>query len=94
MGCTNRQRPGVVHRPRRRLAGQLNERRCVAAVQRDELTYVEVYRLECRRRSVASLTNDQVLDFGAAQDNLATDQLGKRILLNDEPEFTMMDEGI
>ena len=52
---------------------KFDERRCVAAVQRGELTYVEI------------------LDFGAARDGHAPEELGKRILLN-EPEVRAMIE--
>ncbi|KAJ6161006.1 hypothetical protein N7470_004402 [Penicillium chermesinum] len=43
---------------------KFNDRRCVAAVQREALTYIEV------------------LDFGAARDDIPGNKLGKRVLVN------------
>ncbi|KAF1813856.1 WD40 repeat-like protein, partial [Eremomyces bilateralis CBS 781.70] len=45
---------------------KFNERRCVAAVQRNRFTYIEV----------------SVLDFGAARDGISEDQLGVRTLVD------------
>lgn len=49
-------------------------RRCVAAVQRDSLTYVEI------------------LDFGAVRDGQPPEELGRRILLNEDEVQAMIEE--
>uniref|UniRef100_A0A0B7JML5 F-box domain-containing protein n=1 Tax=Bionectria ochroleuca TaxID=29856 RepID=A0A0B7JML5_BIOOC len=49
-------------------------RRCVAAVQRDQLTYVEI------------------LDFGAVRDGQPPEELGRRVLLNEDEVQAIMEE--
>ncbi|KAF4122069.1 F-box and WD-40 domain protein CDC4 [Geosmithia morbida] len=49
-------------------------RRCVAAVQRDQMTYVEI------------------LDFGAVRDGKPPEELGRRILLNEDEAQAMLEE--
>lgn len=51
-------------------------RRCVAAVQRDQLTYIEI------------------LDFGAIRDGRPTEELGKRILLNEHEVREIVADGV
>ncbi|KAI6783624.1 Cell division control protein-like protein [Emericellopsis cladophorae] len=53
---------------------KFNGRRCVAAVQRDQFTYVEI------------------LDFGAVRDGQAPEDLGRRILLNEDEVPAMIEE--
>lgn len=65
---------------------KFDDRRCVAAVQRDQLTYVEVSQSIAQLSSVRRvLTIYQILDFGALRDGRPPEELGRRILLN-EPE--------
>lgn len=62
---------------------KFDERRCVAAVQRDNFTFVEVsIAIPCQLDRIANL--DQVLDFGASRDGVPASQRGTRILLSDE----------
>lgn len=63
---------------------KFDERRCVAAVQRDNLTYVEVSLPFILTRPIAALANiaGKILDFGAVRDGKPPQELGKRILLN------------
>lgn len=71
---------------------KFDERRCVTAVQRDQLTYVEVSRDTLGVHAVrVTDTCWQILDFGAVRDGVPPDQLGRRILLN-EPEVRAMIE--
>lgn len=66
---------------------KFDERRCVAAVQRDNLTYVEVSFPPKNQKhggigaSPANMAL-QILDFGAVRDGKPPEELGKRILLN------------
>ena len=60
---------------------KFNERRCVAAVQRNNLTYIEV-RLLTRHQSFYKLTPPQVLDFGALRNGVPESQRGRRIVVN------------
>lgn len=64
---------------------KFNERRCVAAVQRNNLTYIEVI-LESTFLNVLMLTcnNLQVLDFGAFRDGVPPSKRGRRIVVNAE----------
>lgn len=60
---------------------KFNDRRCVAAVQRESLTYIEVsYSLFCEVDH--PLTPIQVLDFGAVRDGVPENRLGKRVVVN------------
>ncbi|PHH62304.1 hypothetical protein CDD81_7292 [Ophiocordyceps australis] len=54
---------------------KFDDRRCVAAVQRDQLTYLEI------------------LDFGARRDGVPPEDLGKRVLLNENEVREILDEG-
>jgi F-box and WD-40 domain protein CDC4 len=73
---------------------KFNERRCVAAVQRNSMTYIEV------KTSIQSsdlnliLTTLQVLDFGAARDGVPADQRGRRIVVNSKGQETEDTEDI
>ena len=59
---------------------KFNERRCVAAVQRNNVTFIEVCNsLPC---SMQQLTSTQVLDFGACRDGVPEHKRGKRILVD------------
>jgi F-box and WD-40 domain protein CDC4 len=60
---------------------KFNERRCVAAVQRNSMTYIEV----SSHRSwflLFRLMLRQVLDFGASRDGVPAEQRGRRIVVN------------
>lgn len=61
---------------------KFDERRCVAAVQRDNLTYVEVSIASFPLSSNCANLFIQILDFGAVRDGKPPEELGKRILLN------------
>lgn len=64
---------------------RFDERRCVAAVQRDNLTYVEVswiFYIDKLTSSERNTNHWQILDFGAVRDGKSPEELGKRILLN------------
>lgn len=67
---------------------KFNERRCVAAVQRNNMTYIEVSMeaTDCGRL----LANEgvQVLDFGAGRDGVPPSKRGRRIVVNQEGEET------
>ncbi|KAK3210170.1 hypothetical protein GRF29_44g1876426 [Pseudopithomyces chartarum] len=52
---------------------KFNERRCVAAVQRNSMTYIEASR---------------VLDFGASRDGVPADQRGRRIVVDSKGQET------
>lgn len=57
-------------------------RRCVAAVQRSDYTYIEVSLL-CLSGTLCFSTNaSQVLDFGAARDGMPESQRGRRIVVD------------
>jgi F-box and WD-40 domain protein CDC4 len=58
---------------------KFNERRCVAAVQRNSLTYIEVSKKQPHYRPGLMI---QVLDFGASRDGVPADQRGRRIVVN------------
>ncbi|KAJ9635130.1 SCF ubiquitin ligase complex subunit cdc4 [Coniosporium tulheliwenetii] len=60
---------------------KFNERRCVAAVQRDALTYIEVEGLPTKLCEV-QLTIWQVLDFGASRDGVPAENRGRRIVVD------------
>lgn len=60
---------------------KFNERRCVAAVQRNSMTYIEVSR-NVYYFGFLPLTLSQVLDFGASRDGVPADQRGRRIVVN------------
>lgn len=60
---------------------RFDERRCVAAVQRGSLTYVEVSK-SSQPHDYILLISHQILDFGAVRDGKSPEELGKRILLN------------
>jgi F-box and WD-40 domain protein CDC4 len=62
---------------------KFDQRRCVAAVQRGNLTYVEVRIIPFWYIKCKSLTGSQILDFGAARDGKPPEELGKRKLLNE-----------
>ncbi|KAI9811221.1 MAG: hypothetical protein M1827_005553 [Pycnora praestabilis] len=59
---------------------KFNERRCVAAVQRNNLTYIEVGHSSLL--IINKLTPLQVLDFGASRDGLPEDKRGRRIVVD------------
>ena len=61
---------------------KFNERRCVAAVQRNNLTYIEVNSAPVLASMVPMLTLSQVLDFGAARDGVPAHKRGRRIVVN------------
>ena len=61
---------------------KFNERRCVAAVQRNNLTYIEVSSFSILTPTTSMLTPSQVLDFGAARDGVPAHKRGKRIVVN------------
>jgi F-box and WD-40 domain protein CDC4 len=60
---------------------KFNERRCVAAVQRNNMTYIEVSGCE-PTFILFKLTFSQVLDFGASRDGVPLGQRGRRIVVN------------
>jgi F-box and WD-40 domain protein CDC4 len=77
---------------------KFDDRRCVAAVQRHQITYIEVRSpLPSSLRLLVSLFFDanpecpQILDFGAVRDGRPPEELGKRILL-DEAEVRRLEE--
>jgi F-box and WD-40 domain protein CDC4 len=61
---------------------KFNERRCVAAVQRNSMTYIEVKFSHTTVFAKLQLTIFQVLDFGASRDGVPADQRGRRIVVN------------
>lgn len=62
---------------------KFNDRRCVAAVQRDNLTYIEVGFLRWPLLILyANINSSQVLDFGAARDGVPEHKLANRIVVN------------
>ena len=61
---------------------KFNERRCVAAVQRNNLTYIEVSSVSVLTSTTSMLTSQQVLDFGAARDGVPAHKRGRRIVVN------------
>ncbi|KAI5284018.1 SCF ubiquitin ligase complex subunit cdc4 [Ascosphaera aggregata] len=73
---------------------KFDDRRCVAAVQRDRLTYIEV-RLEADDDDTM-----QVIDYGAARDGCPDEHLGRRIVVNpsgeevDDPNITFPREEV
>jgi F-box and WD-40 domain protein CDC4 len=68
---------------------KFNERRCVAAVQRKNMTYIEVSLSEPKAFQYQSeLTPGQVLDFGASRDGVPADQRGRRIVVNSKGQET------
>lgn len=69
---------------------KFNERRCVAAVQRNNLTYIEVSVRKLRKCSASiELTfSGQVLDFGALRDGVPEAKRGRRIVVNVEGRET------
>ena len=79
---------------------KFDARRCVAAVQRDNLTYIEVSfdNLVCRIYKFARFTRrdtnlmKQILDFGAVRDNGLSHPLGVRTLLNPPEVQSPIDE--
>ncbi len=71
---------------------KFNERRCVAAVQRDGLTYIEVSFFQPRSLS-RTLTQSQVLDYGAARDGVPEHNLGRRIVVNADGNEANNDDG-
>lgn len=66
---------------------KFDQRRCVAAVQRDNLTYIEVCTEHVPRYgtvpSPPANLPPQILDFGAIRDGVPPEELGKRKLLNE-----------
>lgn len=59
---------------------RFDERRCVAAVQRNSLTYIEV---SCSKADIARKgLMLQVLDFGASRDGVPDDQRGRRVVVD------------
>jgi F-box and WD-40 domain protein CDC4 len=59
---------------------KFNERRCVAAVQRNSMTYIEVsYAIHI---TWDSTNRHQVLDFGASRDGVPLEQRGRRIVVD------------
>ena len=63
---------------------KFNERRCVAAVQRNNLTYIEVSLYIASSHSYCLSSFLQVLDFGAARDGVPEHKRGRRIVVNTE----------
>lgn len=79
---------------------KFNERRCVAAVQRDNMTYIEVsgiiLRLARGNSELITSNSLQVLDFGAARDGIPEPKRGQRIVVDAEgveidPDVAAMD---
>lgn len=77
---------------------KFNERRCVAAVQRNSLTYIEVSTYSTPNSNGQVLTQLQVLDFGASRDGVPLSERGRRIVVNhrgheieDIPDADMVD---
>lgn len=60
---------------------KFNERRCVAAVQRNNLTYIEAS-AETSHKQVYLFMRLQVLDFGASRDGVPEHKRGRRIVVN------------
>ena len=60
---------------------KFNERRCVAAVQRNNLTYIEVSVLLLLEGPMLMIVS-QVLDFGASRDGVPEHKRGRRIVVN------------
>lgn len=76
---------------------RFDERRCVAAVQRDGITFIEVS--SCMSRHVGHwdlwaniFRLPQILDFGAVRDGKSPEELGKRILLNPQEVQRIIEE--
>jgi F-box and WD-40 domain protein CDC4 len=78
---------------------KFNERRCVAAVHRNSMTYIEVSLVPMRGNcSSLCLTVEkttrrklmivQVLDFGASRDGVPLEQRGRRIVVNAKGQET------
>jgi F-box and WD-40 domain protein CDC4 len=67
---------------------KFNERRCVAAVQRNNMTYIEVSNLAYLLFPLPKLTLSQVLDFGASRDGVPLEQRGRRIVVNPKGQET------
>lgn len=64
---------------------KFNARRCVAAVQRNNLTYIEVCTHQTLYEFKEKLTScEQVLDFGACRDGVPEHKRGRRIVVNSE----------
>ncbi len=70
---------------------KFDERRCVAAVQRNNLTYVEVKSLKSEFIA-PPLTILQVLDFGASRDGIPASQRGARNLLRFDEDRVIVEE--
>lgn len=63
---------------------KFDQRRCVAAVQRGELTYVEVRSHTIYYYRIQRLTGiEQILDFGAVRDGHRVEELGVRKVVGD-----------
>ena len=60
---------------------KFNDRRCVAAVQRDSMTFIEVSWI--RPMTIAHANTFQVLDFGAARDGIPEKDRGRRIVVDE-----------
>ncbi len=77
---------------------KFDERRCIAAVQRDGLTYIEVS--PDSSLIFSRLTLPQVIDYGAAREGIPPKNLGRRIVVdadgyevnNEDSSFLDMDD--
>ena len=67
---------------------KFNERRCVAAVQRNSMTYIEVGGIFFSLQYILKLIDLQVLDFGALRDGIPENKRGRRIVVNAEGRET------
>lgn len=63
---------------------KFNERRCVAAVQRNNLTYIEVCFQHAKSKETRLIYPPKVLDFGAFKDGVPEHRRGRRIVVNAE----------
>ena len=69
---------------------KFNERRCVAAVQRDGVTFIEVRVPHLHQTHI--LTRSQVLDFGAARDGIPESKRGRRIVVDTDGREIVAEE--
>ena len=77
---------------------KFNDRRCVAAVQRDSVTFIEVSPCPVHTITSSICLLQQVLDFGAARDGIPKEKRGRRIVVdqdgNEEPDQSEWLDGV
>ena len=70
---------------------KFNDRRCVAAVQRGNITFIEVSRsILCEIHA----NKKQVLDFGAARDGIPESDRGRRLVVDEDGQPIDIDEDV